>query len=135
MTTGYSGTPLLKKLGIKAGHRLCFLNEPDDYRELLGPLPDGVTEVELDAGELDFVHGFYLATDDLKAAFPVLKAALKPDGTLWISWAKKASKIKTDVTREVVREVGLAGGLVDVKVGAIDESWSGLKFVYRVEDR
>lgn len=135
MSTGYSSTPLIQKLGIKPGYRVCFINQPDNYFELLGDLPTNVSVSLLDDGEFDFIHAFYLSAVDLREQFAELKAALKSDGVLWLSWAKKASKVETDLNREIVREIGLSGGLVDVKVGAIDAIWSGLKFVYRKEDR
>ncbi|GAB4524177.1 MAG: DUF3052 family protein [Anaerolineae bacterium] len=135
MSTGYSGTPLIQKLGIRQGYRVCVINQPDNYVELLGDLPSNVFVSPLDDGEFDFIHAFYLSAVDLREQFAELKAALKSDGILWISWVKKASKVETDLNREIVRETGLSGGLVDVKVGAIDATWSGLKFVYRTKDR
>lgn len=135
MTAGYSGTPLIRKLGIKVGYAIATVNAPDNYDDLLGELPDDVRYTELSDGSLDFVHAFYLEKAQLAVDFSRLKWALKLDGMLWISWAKKASKVPTDLTGDVVRELGLQGGLVDVKVCAVDAMWSGLKFVYRVEDR
>ena len=132
---GYSTTPLVKKLGIKPGAALRIMNPPPDYDQTLGPLPDNVDlRPDLDQ-PLDFIQLFTDSHADLETQFPRLKAALARDGMLWISWPKKASKVPTDVTETVVREVGLANGLVDVKVAAIDQIWSGLKFVFRLEDR
>ena len=137
-TSGYSGTPLLKKLGLKpGGQRACFLNAPEDYPKTLGPLPAGIrlTQRLAKAKWLDFIHYFTKERKQLEKAFPKLKAALDWDGILWISWPKGASKIPTDLNENIVREIGLDAGLVDVKVAAVDEVWSGLKFVHRLKDR
>jgi hypothetical protein len=134
MTAGYSGTPLVKKLGIKPGFVMAFVHLPPDY-VLLPDLPEGITIATLALGGLDWVQAFYTERAALETEFPALKAALRKDGTLWISWVKKAAKIPTDLDENMVRHIGLRNGLVDVKVAAIDEQWSGLKFVYRVEDR
>ena len=136
MTAGYSGTPLVKKLGIKSGNRVALLNAPADYLDLLGMLPADVsTDRELAAADYDFVQAFYRWRADYEADFPRLKAAIHKDGMIWISWYKKAAKMPTDISEDVVRQVALAGGLVDVKVAAIDAQWSGLKLVYRTRDR
>ena len=136
MTAGYSGTPLVKKLGIKRGNHLAILQAPDHYLELLGELPVEVAiDSELAGGEYDFVHAFYQWRADYEADFDLLKSAIRKDGMIWISWYKKAAKMPTDITEDVVRAVALAGGLVDVKVAAIDVQWSGLKLVYRREER
>ena len=132
---GYSGTPLIKKLGIKDGFRVAFVHAPDDYDATLGTLPDSVERLSLSDGELDFVQAFYIERDKLEEDFAVLKAAIVKNGMVWISWPKKASKITTDLDENIIREIGLAQGLVDVKVAAIDNIWSGLKFVYRTQDR
>ena len=138
MSAGYSGTPLIKKLGIKAGFRIAIINAPDHYLELLGDLPDGVTVddeiVNFDEG-YDFVHAFYIHRVDYEADFELLKSAIKKNGMVWVSWYKKSSKMPTDIIEDVIRDVALAGGLVDVKVAAIDQQWSGLKLVYRTIDR
>jgi hypothetical protein len=135
MPAGYSGTPLIKKLGIKSGYTIAILNPPADYDQTLGELPHDVTQADTLNETLDFVHFFTKDRAELEAEFPHLKAALKPNGMLWVSWPKKASKVPTDVSDSVVRDIGLANGLVDVKVAAIDATWSGLKFVYRLQDR
>lgn len=136
MTAGYSGRPLVKKLGIKAGYRLALLHAPDHYLELLGALPPDVSiAAELAAADYDFAQGFYIWRADYEAEFANLKAAIHRHGMIWISWYKKSAKMPTDITEDVVRDVALAGGLVDVKVAAIDARWSGLKLVYRREDR
>lgn len=135
MTAGYSGTPLVKKLGIKPGFTIAILNPPTDYDQTLGNLPDNVIRVDTPNGPLDFVHFFTKDFSELETEFSNLKAAIKPNGMLWISWPKKASKVPTDVNENLIRDIGLANGLVDVKVAAIDAIWSGLKFVYRLKDR
>jgi len=136
MTAGYSGRPLVKKLGIKRGNRLAILQAPDHYLELLGELPPDVAiDFKLAGGEYDFVQAFYQWQADYEADFDRLKSAIRKDGMLWISWYKKAAKMPTDITEDVLRDVALAGGLVDVKVAAIDAQWSGLKLVYRLKDR
>lgn len=132
---GYSGTPLPQKLGIRPGHRLAFVGAPDGFAATLGALPEGVEMVESDAGPLDLAVFFTTRADALTAAFQRLGPRVHPGGTLWIGWPKKASKVPTDVTEDVVRAVGLREGMVDVKVCAIDAVWSGLKFVYRLADR
>lgn len=136
MTAGYSGRPLVKKLGIKRGFRIALLHAPERYVSLLGRLPDDVTiDWALTAGEYNFVQAFYVARADYEAEFDLLKSSIRPDGMIWISWYKKAAKMLTDITEDVVRDVALAKGLVDVKVAAIDARWSGLKLVYRLRDR
>jgi len=132
---GYSGTPLINKLGIKPGHRLVFLDPPPGYAKTLGPLPDGVVQAKTLAGEFDFIQFFTTRRVDLERRFAALAQALEPAGMLWISWPKKASGVPTDVTENVVRDIALAGGLVDVKVCAVDDTWSGLKLVRRLKDR
>ncbi len=136
MTAGYSGTPLQKKLGVKAGYRMALLGAPAHYRDLLGALPAGIAIDEALCGaDYDFLQAFYVNRADYAAAFPALKAAIHKNGMIWISWYKKAAKMPTDITEDVVREIALAGGLVDVKVAAIDAQWSGLKLVFRKRDR
>ncbi len=136
MTAGYSGTPLVKKLGIKSGNRAALLGAPERYLDLLGDLPADVSiDRELADADYDFVQAFYRWRADYETDFPRLKAAIHKDGMVWISWYKKAAKMPTDISEDVVRQVALAGGLVDVKVAAIDAQWSGLKLVYRRRDR
>lgn len=136
MTAGYSGTPLLRKLGIKRGYRIALLHAPEHYLELLGDLPADVRiDRALAGGDYDFVQGFYVWRADYEAEFAALKSAIHKSGMVWVSWYKKAAKMPTDISEDVVRDVALAGGLVDVKVAAIDAQWSGLKLVYRREDR
>ena len=132
---GYSGTPLPAKLGIKPGHRLAFVHAPDGFAATLGALPEGVLMADDHAGPLDLAVFFATAADALPAAFRAIGPRVHPAGTLWIAWPKKAAKVATDVTEDVVRATGLREGMVDVKVCAIDAVWSGLKFVYRLADR
>ena len=134
-TAGYSGTPLVKKLGIKPGMRVLFVNPPEDYEATLGPLPESVVRLKATQPELDFIHFFAKQASELKAHLSELKSALARDGMLWISWPKNTSKVPTDLSESVVREIGLGAGLVDIKVAAVDAVWSGLKFVYRLADR
>lgn len=130
---------MLKKLGIKAGFTIWLVEVPAEYGEWLGPLPEGVQVVteaaEPSPASCDFVHFFTTSRDALAGCLPQLKTALAKSGMLWLSWPKKASGVTTDLDGNIVRELGLSHGLVDVKVAAIDPVWSGLKFVYRVQDR
>jgi hypothetical protein len=130
---GYSKTPLAGKLGLKAGMRAAFVNAPDSVLSILQPLPDGVIVLKRPGREMDYVHFFAESERELAAAFVGLKASLAKTGMLWVSWRK--GKKGTDVTETQVRAVALGGGLVDVKVCAVDEVWSGLKLVYRLKDR
>lgn len=132
---GYSGTPLPRKLGIKPGHRVSFIHAPAGFAQTLGALPHDVAVADDDAGPLDLAVFFTTRADTLAAAFHRLGPRVHQNGTLWMAWPKKAAKVDTDVTEDVVRAVGLREGMVDVKVCAIDTVWSGLKFVYRVADR
>ncbi|HSU14449.1 hypothetical protein [Longimicrobium sp.] len=135
---GYSGTPLPKKLGIKPGHRLRILDAPADFAATLGELPGDVIRIGEDddtAAGLDLIVFFTLSADALRARFDALARSLLPAGMLWIAWPKKASGVRTDLTEDVVREIALERGMVDVKVCAIDATWSGLKLVYRLTDR
>lgn len=132
---GYSGTPLTRKLGIRPGHRVAFVAAPADFDETLGQLPADVQVKQVARGPLDLIVSFCADRARLQRTFPRHRDALVVDGSLWIGWPKKASGVATDLDRSGVFEIGHAGGLVDVKVAAIDETWSGLKFVRRVEDR
>jgi hypothetical protein len=132
---GYSKTPLVKKLGIKPGFRVIILNAPESYAHTLGELPENVIVANTLTGPLDFIHFFTTRRETLAAEFPQLKQALTPSGTLWISWPKRSARVETDLTEDIIRAIGLENGLVDVKVAAVDEVWSGLKFVYRLKDR
>jgi hypothetical protein len=133
---GYSGTPLPKKLGIKAGHRVALLQQPSGFRRTLEPLPDDVTLLDALAEEaLDVILLFVGNEKDLKQQFALAASALQSAGGLWVCWPKKASGVVTDLTEDVIRGIGLAQGLVDNKVCAVDETWSGLRFVVRLKDR
>jgi hypothetical protein len=134
---GYSGTPLVKKLGIKANHRFVLVDAPPEFDRTLGELPEGVvvqTEVR-DPGDVDVIVFFAQSRDQLVKRFAVLAGRLAPAGGLWVAWPKRASGVATDLSEGVVRAVGLEAGLVDNKVCAVDDTWSGLRFVIRVEDR
>ena len=135
MAAGYSKRSLVQKLGIKAGFRLIILNPPPNYDQTLGTLPEAVTIADTLEGVFDFIHFFTTEKAALEHRLPDLKQALTPKGMLWISWPKGAAKVDTDLNGNIVREIGLAIGLVDIKVAAIDSVWSGLKFVYRLKDR
>ena len=132
---GYSATPLPKKLGIKDGAAVAFLNASQDFAETLGALPDGVTVRDRLRGPLDVIVFFTVHRAELERRIERLHAALDPAGRLWIAWPKRASKVETDMTEDVVREVALPRGLVDNKVAAIDDTWSGLQLVIRRELR
>jgi hypothetical protein len=132
---GYSGTPLPKKLGIKEAHRIAFIDPPDNFTEELGDLPGGIEIVKQQRAPLDLIVCFVKSEKELVAQFEKLAAKLTPAGMLWISWPKKASGVPTDLTESVVQRIGLAAGLVDTKVCAINEVWSGLRFVKRLKDR
>jgi hypothetical protein len=133
---GYSGTPLAKKLGFREGFRVGFVNPPRGFRQELGALPGGVKiSVARLPKPLDLILFFADSQQILKQEFPRLAQNLEANGMLWIAWPKKASGISTDLSDNSVRQIGLDAGLVDVKVCAVNDIWSGLKFVYRLEDR
>ena len=132
MTAGYSGTPLAKKLGIRPGCVVLTISAPRDYRDWLAPLPKDVTFVaKPPTAGCDVVHLFVTSLADLKRDLPKARKAMTPNGAIWVSWYKKAAKIPTDVTEDDVRRLALAGDLVDVKVCAVTDIWSGLKLVVR----
>jgi hypothetical protein len=130
---GYSGTPLPRKLGIKPGHRLLLLAMPDGFD--LGELPEEVQIARQARGKADVIVSFHTERADLARRMPVLRRAMQPAAGLWIAWPKRASKVPTDLTEDVVRELALANTLVDNKVAALDEKWSGLRLVIRLRDR
>jgi hypothetical protein len=133
---GYSGTPLPQKLGIKPGHSVTLLNAPEDFEQTLTPLPLDVTiGSALGRGPFDVVVFFTDKRAALAKRFAACTRKLSPAGGLWIAWPKKASGVPTDLTEDTIRGIGLAEGLVDNKVCAIDETWSGLRFVIRLVDR
>lgn len=135
MTSGYSGTPLSKKLGIKAASQVYVTNAPDNYQELLSPLPEGVRFVAKLTASTEVIHLFVDQKQTLQKALQRLREKMPVDAMIWVSWPKKASKVPTDVTEDVIREVALPLGLVDIKVCAVSEVWSGLKLVVRKELR
>jgi hypothetical protein len=132
---GYSGTPLAKKLGIKPGSRLAVSGGPKNYTALLAPLPDGVQFERAAGPQTDIAHVFATKRAELSGALRAALKKLKPDAAIWVSWPKKAAKVQTDITEDTIREIALPMGLVDIKVCAVDETWSGLKLVLRKEKR
>jgi len=132
---GYSGTPLIKKLGVKDSTRLLAINAPPDYATWLGPLPPGAAMVGRAGPTTDIAHVFATRRARLAHELMRLRAALRPDAATWVSWPKKASKVPTDITEDVIREVALPMGFVDIKVCAVTDVWSGLKLVVRKELR
>jgi len=132
---GYSGKPLVQKIGVKPGHRLALAGEPPGFIKELHPLPDGVIVATGGRAKLDCVILFADEARTLESRIARWAARLTPAGILWIAWPKKAAKIETDVTEMLVRNTGLGAGLVDVKICAVNDIWSGLKFVRRVKDR
>lgn len=135
MTAGYSGTPLAKKLGIKEGMLIVTVDAPDDYRGLIEPLPSGVSITEELRDDTDILHFFTNSRDGLFAGLAKYRELIKQNGMIWVSWYKKAAKLPTEITEDTVREAAFPLGLVDVKVCAVDEKWSGLKLVIRRENR
>jgi len=131
---GYSGTPLPQKLGIKPGRTVVVINEPPQYRKLLGKL-DHVTFSNRIAANSGFVHFFTTRRRELARTLSILRRKISEEGTIWISWPKKSANVPTEITEDVIREVALPLGLVDVKVCAVDETWSGLKLMIRRENR
>ena len=132
---GYSGTPLVKKLGIKEGSRVALVNAPENFQAELKELPDDVAFLKPASKSLDLILFFVLSERILARDFSKLAARLTSNGMIWIAWPKKSSGVATDLTFERVQRIGLDAGLVDVKICAIDDTWSGLKFVYRLKDR
>ena len=132
---GYSGTPLAQKLGIKPGQEVATLGAPAGYRKLLAPVPKGVSFTTGIAAGAPFVHLFVKERKTLEKELKQLRRLLADAGVLWVSWPKKSSGVATDITEDVIREVCLPLGFVDVKVCAVDETWSGLKLMIRRENR
>ena len=132
---GYSGTPLVRKLGLPESGRAAIVNAPRGFLKLLGRWPPGLERVASLVPPLDYAHVFVTQRIAVEKLFVAARDALNTDGLLWVSWPKKSSGKQTDVSETQVREVGLATGLVDVKICAVDDTWSGLKFVYRLKDR
>ena len=132
---GYSGKRLVDKLGIKPGFRISFVNQPSHHLATLGPLPEGVKVLGIRGTNLNFLHLFARDRFQLIRTLPRAKPRIRADGMLWISWPKQTSRMASNLSETAVRELGLSIGLVDVKVAAIDDDWSALKFVYRLKDR
>lgn len=130
-----TGRPLIKKLGIKSGQKAFFLDTPPHYFDLLGPLPKDLVIEEALVPSLNFIHFFVKEQAWLIESFPALKYHLDKKGMIWISWPKGTSGVETNLNGNIVREIGLSNGLVDIKVCAVDATWSGLKFTYRKKDR
>lgn len=135
MAAGYSGTPLAKKLGIVENGRIFLSDAPKNYLELIAPVPKGMRVVKKIDDETDIVHMFATGRAPLAARLRASLAKLRRDAAIWVSWPKKSSKVATDITEDTIREIALPMGLVDVKVCAVDEVWSGLKLVVRKENR
>lgn len=135
MAAGYSGTPLPKKLGLPSEGPVLLLREPPGFRPLLGAAAAAVTFATAARGSFPYVHLFATSRRELDASIAAAERCLADGGMLWVSWPKKASGVATDLTEDVLREVLLPRGLVDVKVCAVDETWSGLKFVRRREEK
>jgi len=131
----YSKRSLVERLGIKKNFRIIITNQPKNYNKMLGKLPKGVVLSKKLKGPFDFIHLFTKRREELEERFPILKQELSQKGMLWISWPKVFSKIETDLNENMVREIGLKNRLVDTKICAINEDWSGLKFVYKLKDR
>ncbi|HEY9002665.1 MAG TPA: DUF3052 domain-containing protein [Mucilaginibacter sp.] len=132
---GYSGTPLAKKLGIKEGFHVDIINAPEYYLHFFTDLPANLYFENDKAAKLDLIHFFTKSQEEYKSLLLQLKGRIKPNGIIWISWPKKASKVVTDITEDTIRNYALQIGLVDIKVCAVDETWSGLKLVIPVKDR
>lgn len=133
---GYSGTPLPRKLGIKAGHTVLLLNAPPGFYNTLGELPENVKCMNTPGkGACDAVLFFTRSRTQFEKELPRLRKFMAPAAGLWVCWPKQASKVATDITEDIVREVALPTGLVDNKVCAVDDTWSGLRLVIRVENR
>lgn len=132
---GYSGTPLLKKLGVNPGFRVALVGAPKKFKEELGALPATAKYASATADSLNLILAFVSSERELRVQFAPLAEKLQKDGMIWIAWPKKSSGVVTDLTFNNVQRIGLDAGLVDVKICAVNKIWSGLKFVYRLKDR
>ena len=132
---GYSGTPLPKKLGIKEGLTVAFPGAPPEFELALGELPEAVAVKRRALAPVDVVVAFFTRLAELERRLPALSRAIYPDGGLWIAWPKRSSGVPTDLTEDLIRALAVAGELVDNKVCAIDDTWSGLRLVFRLEHR
>lgn len=134
-TVGYSGTSLVKKLGIKPEFRIAAINPPEPYERVVEGIPTDTVLTDFPNTNLDFIHFFTKSRDELKSLAPKMIRSIKDSGMIWVSWPKKSSKVPTDITEDTIRAILLPLGLVDIKVCAVDEVWSGLKMVIRKENR
>ena len=134
-SAGYSETPLVKKLGIKQGFKIRIINPPEYYFTLLSDLPTDIHQLTNKKTKKDFIHYFAKTESQLNKDIKQLRQEIEENGMIWISWPKKAAKIETDLNENIIRNIALSNGLVDVKVCAVDEIWSGLKLVIRLKDR
>lgn len=134
-SAGYSGTPLEKKLGLKPGFIVKIVNPPDYYFQLFNELPEDISEIVDKSVKKDFIHFFIKDASVMKKELKSMKGEIMQNGMIWVSWPKKSSKVPTDITEDVIRNFALRIGLVDIKVCAVDEIWSGLKLVIPVKDR
>jgi len=132
---GYSGTPLPQKLGIKPGTIVVAIDPPENYRQLLAPIPSGVNFATRPIGNTRFVHLFATRRSHLAKQLSILRRKIAEDAAIWVSWPKKSANVPTDITEDVIRAVALPLGFVDIKVCAVDETWSGLKLMIRKENR
>jgi hypothetical protein len=132
---GYSANPLFKKLGLKEGFVVKLVHAPAHYPALIGEMYEKLSVKNKVTKDIDFIHLFTNSMTEIENQLPILKEQIKKDGTIWVSWYKKSAGKPTELTENLIRDIGLAVGLVDVKVCAVDEEWSGLKFVYRLKDR
>lgn len=135
MTAGYSGTPLAKKLGIKAGDRVFVHGAPTPYAQLVAPLPDEVVLTRRLGNDVNLIHVFTTRKTELEEFLQKARVGMAADASIWVSWPKRASKVVTDITEDTIRDIALPLGLVDIKVCAVDETWSGLKLTIRKELR
>jgi hypothetical protein len=133
--SAYSATPLARKLGIKEGSVIRLYHQPPGYRSLFTDWPENVITDEDSGNKKDLIHFFTQSAEELHHSLPGLKDEIRPNGAIWISWPKKASKVPTDLTEDVIRQLALAAGLVDIKVCSVDDTWSGLKLVIPLKDR
>jgi hypothetical protein len=134
-SSGYSGTPLAKKLGIKNGFHVCLINAPEYYLQLFTDLPNELYFEDKENSKIDFIHFFTKSKEEYTSLLPGLKDSIKHNAMIWVSWPKKASKVSTDITEDIIRNYAIEIGLVDIKVCAVDDIWSGLKLVIPVKDR
>ncbi len=135
MSAGYSLNPLFKKLGLKEGTKIAVISAPYDYSKLVGDMAESLDFAKEPFLDLDFIHLFTNSVAELEEVLPKLKTQIRKDGMIWVSWYKKSAKKATELNENMIRDFALSIGLVDVKVCAIDDDWSGLKLVFRLRDR